>query len=185
VAVQALNDNDEAVGYEENAKTGGNQMAVVWTNGEAVPLTSLIAGGFSGTLVSATDVNNNGSILADGYPAGSTTLTSYLLEAPQYEVSGKVEGIACGEGGTCSSSALGGITVLVKGRSSTGAAVRETATSDDTDGTWSVHVPGGTSLGARTRLVRPTTIRRLTCRASIPSPPPRSSLRLTCPMSIS
>lgn len=80
VDVQAISDTGMAVGYETSPP--GTYTAVAWINGKAVPVTSLIAGSFSGTLTNAIDVNNNGSILAEGLPAGSTTVQTYLLAAP-------------------------------------------------------------------------------------------------------
>ncbi len=88
VTVKALNDSDFAVGWDQNP-TGGaaagpsdGYTAVAWVDGKAIPVSSLVAGGFNGTLTAALDVNNDGSILAIGIPAGSTTPETYLLGAP-------------------------------------------------------------------------------------------------------
>jgi len=73
VTVNAINDHDEAVGYESSPS--GTEIAVAWINGKVVSVASLVSGTFS-TPVDPLDVNNNGSILAQfgvGY---------YLLGAP-------------------------------------------------------------------------------------------------------
>jgi hypothetical protein len=88
VTVKALNDSDMAVGWDDNQTAGASAgpsdgyTAVAWVDGKPIPVSSLVAGGFDGTLTAALDVNNDGSILADGIPAGSTTPETYLLGAP-------------------------------------------------------------------------------------------------------
>ena len=73
VTVNAINNNDEAVGYDDSSQ--GIETAVAWINGKVVSVASLVSGSFSTPLDQALDVNSNGSILAEsssGY---------YLLEA--------------------------------------------------------------------------------------------------------
>jgi hypothetical protein len=74
VYVTALNDSDEAVGYDDSS--AGIETAVAWIKGKPVPVASLVAGTFTASLEMAIDVNNDGSILAQ------TATGYYLLEAP-------------------------------------------------------------------------------------------------------
>jgi hypothetical protein len=132
--VRALNDHDEAVGLS-------GSTAVAWINGKVVPVTSLIAGSFSPTIINVLDANNNGSILAEGTsPNGATVY--YLLASTGTMVSGYVQGTSCNTNGCFPPAGVGGFTVLVKGTATNGTAVSETDLSSD-DGSWSVRVPPG------------------------------------------
>jgi hypothetical protein len=141
VTVNAINDHDEAVGTDDVASTG-TETAVAWINGKVSPVTSLVAGSFSTPLQQALDVNNNGSILAEGTsPNGASAY--YLLGAPPGQmVSGTVFGTSCEEQG-CNQSGIGGVHVLVTGKDDKGHPVSITDVSSD-DGSWSVRVPRGT-----------------------------------------
>jgi hypothetical protein len=73
-----------------------------------------------------------------GYQTGSA------YELPNsFTISGKVEGVACSDDGTCRKSPLGGIKILVKGTAADRTEVRATDTSSNSDGSWSVDVPAG------------------------------------------
>lgn len=122
-----------AVGWEQNT-TGGASVssgytAVAWVNGKAIPVSSLVAGGFNGTLTAALDVNNNGSILAIGIPAGSTTPETYLLGAPApLRLLGQAEE---GENGThVIGGAAGGVPVHVTGVTDEEQVVNETTSTN-------------------------------------------------------
>lgn len=142
VTVNALNDNDEAVGSDVNSSTGAS-TAVAWIDGKVSPVTSLIAGSFSTPLSQAVDVNNNGSILAASV-AGSTQ-NYYLLEASG--ISGTVFGEECSATG-CPSTGLPGLpgqTILVQGKANDGSEVKTSAVTNE-NGQWSVSVPAGRYL---------------------------------------
>ena len=107
VTVQALNNQDEAVGTEGTA-TGS--IGVAWINGTATPVTSLLSTPFSGTLDSAVDVNQEGTILAFGTPTGTNTEHAYLLEANGQQVSGKVYGTQSSDTSCTPPGGIGGFT---------------------------------------------------------------------------
>ena len=79
------------------------------------------------------------------HKVGSDTLqgAAYVFGGPvDRTVSGTLSGVQCVSGGGCSTSGLGGFTVLVTGRASDGSAVSERDVTG-ADGSWSVMVPSG------------------------------------------
>jgi hypothetical protein len=86
VRVQAINNGDVAVGWDQSSHNGldatDGYTAVAWINGKAIPVSSLVKAGSNISWTAALDINNGGSILAIGIPAGSTTPETYLLGAP-------------------------------------------------------------------------------------------------------
>jgi hypothetical protein len=114
VDVQAINDSDLAVGYETGPSS--TYTAVAWIDGKVIPVASLVDGGFKGTLTAAIDVNNNGSILVDGYPEGSSAAETYLLSSPlPYQLRGTAWLGSDGEHVKTPRQAAGGVVVHVTG----------------------------------------------------------------------
>lgn len=128
--INALNVNDEAVGSE-------NGTAVAWINGKSHTVASLIPAslGFTGTPITALDVNDWGSILFMAYPHGSNQLAYYLLAEP---TGSALTGTALhGTDGTHLSAprrAAKGVVVSVSGVSDTQTVVNDTTETNGAGG---------------------------------------------------
>ena len=78
---RAINDSDEVVGFECPASGGfctAPSTAVAWIGGKVMSVASLVPGTAAPTLYAAFDVNNQGSILANGVQEGAAS--NFLLE---------------------------------------------------------------------------------------------------------
>jgi hypothetical protein len=136
--VNALNDEGDAVG-----QSGG--VAVAWIGGKVRTVASMIpAGSFTGSLFTALDINNSGSILLMGTPTGSLVSEYYLLEEP---APSRITGTALhGNDGTHISKphkAAAGVVVIVSGVTDTQMVI-STTTQTGANGGYAVIVPNGT-----------------------------------------
>ena len=133
----AINDDGEVVGNECLSHTC---TPVAWIAGKVTALTSMLPAGFTGTLGSPIDVNNQGSILVS---SGNSTGTSYLLKAAEgARVIGTIlRGPRVGVADRPARPVAGDV-VAVTGTTSAGAAFSGTATTDAT-GAYAITAPAG------------------------------------------
>lgn len=136
--VRAINSSGTAIGQ---INTNGGSSGELWdADGTPSSLMSQVANAGGFTVLYPTYIDEQGDIVGSGISGGSTRY--FLLGSVGTKVSGTAYDAECTEE-SCSQVGLPGLTVLVKGTSSSGAAVSQTATTA-AGGTWSVSVPPGT-----------------------------------------
>jgi hypothetical protein len=119
------------------AGTAGGHAAI-WQAGVVTDLNSQLPKGSGWVLERAFAINDNGEVAGVGTLNGAPH--AFLLK-PTVTVSGTVFGVACSEE-SCKRTGLAGGKVLLQGKSSSGTAVSESATTNPA-GEWSLVVPTG------------------------------------------